>query len=254
MPVGLQPPHAPWTVGILVQLLWLSMCPPLHGSCSDVWLRAEGNSEVGVQSPTRAIIARDEVILTLATVWVCGGGYWWLPEEPVTPLTVAKTLVYRDHVWVYWSTRKKDPFSKLSNHWVGPCKVLEQVLVMVYHTIGKWRDAVLRQDQLAPYWPFATLWDEAMENIGSHSPDVASIPAPYHHPLIHFISCSTCAGHLGDLGTVFCALGCLDCLGCHVSRTFWLVALPTFTSDYETVDNIMTCVWFNNWVPGQVYI
>lgn len=36
---------------------------------------------------------------------------------------------------------------------------------------------VLHQDQLAPYWPFASLWNEAMENPGSHKPDPASIPA-----------------------------------------------------------------------------
>lgn len=49
-------------------------------------------------------------------------------------------------VWVDWPKNKKDLLPKLSNHWVGPCKVLEQVLDMVYHTIGKWWLRLLRQD------------------------------------------------------------------------------------------------------------
>lgn len=48
-----------------------------------------------------------------------------LPNEPVPPIAVAKTLHYMDHVWVYWSTRKKDLLPKLGNHWVGPCKLLK---------------------------------------------------------------------------------------------------------------------------------
>lgn len=108
---------------------------------------------------------------------------------------------------------------------------------------------LLHQDQLAPYWPFASLWNEAMENPGSYKPDPASIPALYHNPLIPFISRSTSVGHTGDSGISDCALGCL---GCHASRTLWLVASLAFTSDYGTADNIMPRVWFSNWVPGQV--
>lgn len=141
---------------------------------------------------------------------------WWqmlvTARRACDPCCCGQDFALWNHVWVYWPTHKKDLLPKLSKQWVGLCKVLEQVLDMVYHTIGKWQAVALHQDQLAPYWALATLWDEAMENTGGHG----SGPGPYHHPLICFISPSISAGHLGDSRTSYCALGCSSC---HVSRT-----------------------------------
>lgn len=53
------------------------------------------------------------------------------------------------HAWVYRPIHKKDLLPKLSNHWVWPCKVLEQVVDMVYHTVGKWRACSAAQRPVA---------------------------------------------------------------------------------------------------------
>lgn len=137
----------------------------MHASCSDVRL---ANLQIGVQSPVGARNVRSLVWSNFATcelisAWVYGG---WSPEEPVKPK-------FSDSGTMCGCTGL--PIRKTCNHWVGKCKMLEQLLDMVYHKVGKWKAVGLHQEHLASNWP---LCDETVENSGSFGSDPVLSPPP----------------------------------------------------------------------------
>lgn len=210
-------------------------------------LRATMKLEVGVQRPARARNAREvwyEVILPLARAWLHeimvadAGGC----QKSLDTHCCGQNLAPWGYVWVYWPTPKKDLLPKLSNYWVGLSKLFEQVLDMVYHTVGKCRAECCPKNS----WHLT----DPLQHFGMRHWRILVVIV-----LSQLLSlpCTTTHWSVAPVWVTWGTWG-LWVVCIVMSVGLWLVALPNFRSDYGTADDIMPHVWFNNWLPGQVYI